>query len=73
MVLQQSAQFPMKRFGFEPQCEDIFPIKLLYQADDLKVQVCIVVYLPTVLMEECILDVVYWFGLQLLGQDVTEF
>ena len=37
------------------------------------VQVCIVVYLPTALMEVCILNVVYWFELQLLGQDVTEF
>ena len=47
--------------------------KLLYQVEDLKVQVCIVIYLPTVLMEVCNLNLVYWSELHLLYQDGTEF
>ena len=39
----------------------------------VKVQVYISVYLLTVLVEECILGMMYWYGLQVLGQDVTEF
>ena len=34
-------------------------------------QLCEVVHLPTALIKDCTPDVVYWFRLQLLAQDVT--
>ena len=55
MVPQQSAKFPRKRSRFEPQW-DIFP----------RIYNCIFVYL---LMEECISNLVYWYGVQGLGQE----
>ena len=39
----------------------------------VKVQTYISVYLLTVLVGECISDVMYWYELQVLGQNVTEF
>ena len=50
----------------------MFPKMLLYQVVGLKI--CTVADLhSTVLMEECILDVFYWFLHQVLAQGVTEF
>ena len=59
MVPRQSAEFPMKRSRFEPQWEHI-PRYIK----------CVFFHL---LMEECISDVMYWYGVQVSGQYVTEF
>ena len=52
--------------------ENIFAIKFSCRVAGLKVHVCFSVYLVTVLIEDCVSDVVHWFACQGLGQDMTE-
>ena len=71
-VQQQSAEFPTKSSRFESQWEHI-PYKTFISYWRVLRYVYIWVYLLTVLVEECISDMAYWYGLQVLSQYLTQF